>query len=118
MLFRLVQQRLVNRASVLTVAQQKDSLKRARDARLPQHLGQEGILVLGHQEDDPLVAEALGLPRPPKGSFISVRVVPAEPGHRGPVAEIDGGHWRVAESGDPVFPGPRMRRPRGDPDEV
>ena len=56
MLFRLVQRRIVNRASVLTIAQQRDSPKRARDARLPENLGNEGILVFGHQENDPLVA--------------------------------------------------------------
>jgi hypothetical protein len=109
MLFRLVQRRLVNRASVLTVAQQKNSLKRVRDARLPQHLGGEGILVLGHQGDDPLVAEALGLPRPPSGSFVSVRVFPAEPDFDGPVALIAGRCWRVARDDDPVVEAPRLR---------
>jgi hypothetical protein len=116
-LFRSVRERLVNRASVLTVAEQKDSMKRPRDARLKKHLGKEGILVLGHQEQDPLVAEALGLPRPPKGSFISVRVVPAEAAFPGRTAEIDGQHWRVAQSDDRVVEAPPMRGPRADPYE-
>ncbi len=90
MMFRLVQRRIVNRASVLTVGRQKDPLKRARDARKQRHLGKEGILVLGHQENDPLVAQALGLPVPGKGDFVSARVARAEPGFGGAVAEIEG----------------------------
>ncbi|HVA20268.1 MAG TPA: NaeI family type II restriction endonuclease [Solirubrobacteraceae bacterium] len=111
MLFRLIQGRLVNRASVLTVAQQKDSLKRPRDARLPEHLGKEGILVLGHQEHDPLIAEDLGLPRPPKGSFISVRVIEAEDGYPGMTAEIAGQRYRLATDSDPARGAPEL--PRG-----
>jgi Restriction endonuclease NaeI len=110
MLFRLVQRRIVNRAAVLTVAQQRDSPKRARDARLPQNLGNEGILVLGHQERDPMVAEALGLPVPRKGDFVSARVVPAKPGFAGPVAVIEAGGWRLASEDDPVVAAPIMPR--------
>lgn len=117
MLFRLVQQRMVNRASVLTIAQQKDSLKRARDARLPQHLGHEGILVFGHQQQDPIVAAALGLPIPRKGEFISARVVPAEPDHEKAAAEIEGRRWRLAEEGDPIVEAPRMPRAQSDDEE-
>ncbi len=117
-LFRLVQRRIVNRASLLTVARQKDSPKRARDARLPRHLGQEGILVLGHQEDDPVVAAHLGLPVPAKGDFVSARVVPAERGRTGAAAEIEGAFWRLAEPSDPVVAAPQMKRSgrRGDDD--
>lgn len=110
MLFRLVQRRIVNRASLLTVARQKDSPKRARDARVPKNLGQEGILVLGHQEDDPIVAAHLGLPVPSKGDFVSARVVPAERDWRGQAAEIGGELWRLAEAPDPVIPAPQMKR--------
>jgi Restriction endonuclease NaeI len=109
-LFRRVQKRIVNRASVLTVGKQDDPLKRARDARNPRHLGREGILVLGHQEDDPLVARDLGLEVPRRGQFISVRVVPAEANHDGPSAEIGGTHWRIACSSDALVPAPLMRR--------
>ena len=66
-------------------------MKRARDCRLEKHLGKEGFLILGHQEQDPEVAEALGLPRPVKGQFVSIRVHPADPGDS-PVAEIRGSH--------------------------
>jgi hypothetical protein len=117
MLFRLVQGRLVNRASVLTVAQQKDSLKRPRDARKAKHLGKEGILVLGHQEHDPLVAQALGLQRPPKGSFISVRVIEAQDGYPSKTAEIAGQRYRVATDSDPIRPAPRLPRRTGERSE-
>jgi hypothetical protein len=110
MLFRLVQQRIVNRATVLTVAQQDDSMKRPRDARLPRHLGREGILVLGHQEHDPDVARALRLPVPQKGEFISARVFPAEEDFTGPAAEITGMRWRLARTDDPVVAAPQMPR--------
>lgn len=108
-LFRTVQGELVRRAVVCTVAMQDDSMKRARDCRLEEHLGKEGYLILGHQEQDPEVALALGLPAPRKGQFISVRVHPAEPGDS-PVAEIRGQLWRVARGDDPAVVAPRLRR--------
>lgn len=108
-LFRSVPGRIVRRAAVYTVAMQDDSMKRARDCRLPKHLGQDGFLILGHQEQDPEVAEALGLPRPRKGQFVSVRVHPADRGDA-PVAEIDGTLWRVARDDDPPVLAPTLRR--------
>jgi hypothetical protein len=110
MLFRLVQQRLVNRASVEAAAQQKDPMKRARDARKRDRLGGEGILVLGHQEHDPDVARDLGLPVPGKGQFVSARVVLAEGTSRALAAEIEGEWWRLASEDDPVVPAPLMPR--------
>jgi hypothetical protein len=115
MLFRVVQRRLIRRATVLTVARQDDGPKRARDARLPKHLGSEGILVLGHQQDDPEVARGLELAVPVKGQWISVRVSPAENTWAGPAAEIDGRPWRIAEPSDPVVNAPKLR-PRGRED--
>jgi hypothetical protein len=73
-LFRLVQGRIIPRVAIETVAQQKDSMKRARDARIP--LSKEGILVLGHQEQDPIIAVSRGYPAPKKGEMISI---PANP---------------------------------------
>jgi hypothetical protein len=75
-LFRLVQGRIIPRVAIETVAQQKDSMKRARDARLP--LRKEGILVLGHQEQDPIIAIARGYPAPKKGEMISIPATPQE----------------------------------------
>ena len=116
MLLRLVQCRVVNRASVLTVGREKDPLKRARDARLPRHLGKEGILVLGHQENDQLVAQALGLRLPHRGDFISARVSPAEPGFAGATVEIEGSRWRLATEADPVVPAPQLPRGKREAD--
>lgn len=113
-LFCTVQQRLVTRAVVLTVAQQEDAPKRARDARL--RLRGRGIVVLGHQENHPLVADALGLERPQKGEWISVRVVRVEedsPRARLWVGAYEDkkvrsaeGWWGVALEDEPEGPGP------------
>lgn len=110
-LFRVVEGQIVRRAVVLTVAMQDDSMKRARDCRLPQHLGREGYLILGHQEQDPLIAAALELPVPGKGEFVSVRVAPAS-AEASPVAEINGKPWRVATRDDEVVAAPQVRPAR------
>jgi hypothetical protein len=110
-LFRTVQGEIVRRAVVCTVAMQDDSMKRARDCRKAEHLGREGFLILGHQEQDPEVAEALGLPRPSKGQFVSVRVHPAAPADL-QVAEIRGARWRIARVDDPRVMAPRLHRAR------
>ncbi|KAF4405858.1 NaeI family type II restriction endonuclease [Streptomyces lycii] len=78
-LFRVAQRELIDRKTLLTVAQQADSPKRVRDARI--HLRNEGILILGHQENHPAIARALGLPIPKKGSWVSARVIPMNPDH-------------------------------------
>lgn len=96
-LFREVQRQLVTRATVMTVAQQDDSMKRARDARLPKQLGGEGFLVLGHQEADPYIARALGLPVPVKGEFVSCRIEPStSPANRR--VYLGDGWWQLAPS--------------------
>jgi hypothetical protein len=102
-LFRLVQGRVIRREVLLTVARQADGPKRARDSRLA--LQPEGILVLGHQGRHPAIAVDLGLPAPPKGSWISVRVISAHP-HSANATEIDGYWWRTARLDDPTEPGP------------
>lgn len=102
-LFRLVQGRLVNREALLTVAQQDDGPKRARDARI--RLRSEGILVLGHQVGHRRIAEALGLPSSTKGTWLSARVVPADSAVEGAV-EIAGQLWRRASASDPAVAGP------------
>ena len=48
-LLREIQCQIIDRQTMVTVAQQKDPMKRARDARLPQNLGGKGFLILGHQ---------------------------------------------------------------------
>jgi hypothetical protein len=94
-LFRRVQERIIRREVVLTVAQQEDGPKRVRDAR--KHLAQFDIVILGHQGEHPEVARAFGLPVPRKGEWISVSVTDAAEGEPG--AALIGGRWKR-----PVFP--------------
>lgn len=102
-LFRLVQQEVVRREVVLTVARQDDGPKRVRDAR--KKLAGEGIIVLGHQKAHPGIARSLGLPVPAKGSWISARLVRSDVSGPG-VVVIEGKSWRLATEHDPVAPGP------------
>lgn len=101
-LFRQVQGRLIKRDVILAITSQSDGPKRVRDARL--HLRSEGILVLGHQDEHPAIAEALGLPVPGKGSWISVRVVPCDDGR--PHVVIQGVRYAVALAAEEPRPGP------------
>lgn len=104
-MFRLVQGRIVRREVVLTVARQDDGPKRVRDAR--NQLRPEGILILGHQRRHSMVAEALDLPVPSKGGWVSCRLVPAlSAGFR--VVKIDKSYWRLADDGDPSCAGPAL----------
>jgi hypothetical protein len=98
-LFRTVRGRIVNRATVLTVGQQDDSPKRARDSR--KHLCGEGVIVLGHQESDPVVAAILELDIPSKGTWISARLTEVDRHDPRPRVLIDGRYWAVAEESDP-----------------
>ena len=110
-LFRLVQHRIIRRAELATVAQQDDFMKRARgNGGARTLLRPEGILVLGHQDNDPYVAAALGLPVPKKGEFVSGRVVQARDDRDDPVCVIEGEHWALARPGDPVVPAPIASR--------
>ena len=77
----------------------------------------EEVLVLGRQDNGPLVAAALGLPVPRKGEFISARVVPAREGRDNPVAVIEDQAWALARPGDPQVPAPVIpRRPEDQAD--
>ncbi|MFD2417301.1 NaeI family type II restriction endonuclease [Amycolatopsis pigmentata] len=107
-LLRCVQGCPIDRNTAVTVAQQKDGLKRCRDAR--RHLRKEGIAVLGHQNDSPKIASALGLPVPEKGTFLSIRLVKVADDTDGrPVVEISGDHYAVSRPGEPVEPVPDIR---------
>lgn len=114
-LFRRVHGRIVRRAELATVAQQDDFMKRARgNGGARTALRPEGILVLGHQENDPLVAADLGLPVPRKGELVAARVVPARPDRSDPAAEIGGELWAVARPDDPVVIAPVVTRLRSE----
>lgn len=97
---------MVDRTTTLTVASQQDSPKRVRDARLPQHLGREGIIILGHQGRHPEIARSLGLPLPDKGSWVAARLTLAAEGGVDPVVELDGRRYVLAREGDVPVPAP------------
>lgn len=105
-LFRLVQGVVIGPETIRTVANQKDPYKRPRDARLPRHLGREGILILGHQGDHHRIAHELDLPKPDKGEFVSVRVVPTMDIASRPSTVIDGVRYVHATTDDPVTAAP------------
>lgn len=68
-LFRSVPNRIVRREVVVAVGQQDDAPKRVRDAR--KRLAPEGMVILGHLQNDRAKARKLGLPEPVKGEWIS-----------------------------------------------
>lgn len=103
-LLRRVQGCIIARNTSVTVARQRDGMKRCRDARRP--LATEGIIVLGHQNDSPGIARALELPVPGKGEFVSVRIVPAPAGDHRPAALIDGQAYVVARPDEACHPAP------------
>ena len=104
-LLREIQGEIIDRPTMVTVAQQKDPMKRARDARLPTNLGDEGFLILGHQGADPHIARGLDLPVPYKGELVSCRVVPAENGADRRVWLGDR-WWRLAGASENPGPSP------------
>ncbi len=103
-LFREVRDRIVGRQTVLTVGQQDDSPKRARDAR--KHLRPDGIVVLGHQGSHPQVARALELPVPIKGEWISTHLVPVSSDDARPKFSLDGQFWARARGNELLNPEP------------
>jgi hypothetical protein len=105
-LFRELTDELVNRATVLTAAQQVDGAKRVRDART--QLRPEGIVIFGHYTPHPRMAADLGLPVPTLGRFVSSRLYPWAPGDAEPSTEIDGALWRRARTDDPVVKAPTL----------
>ena len=109
-LFREVQGEIVSRRTILTVAQQDDPMRRARNARSAQHLQPEGIMVLGHQEADPYIAQILELPIPVKGEFVACRVVPCSTDENRPRVFLDNAWWRLADADDPVVSAPTYPR--------
>ena len=111
-LCREVQGRIIGRSVVETVGHGLDDpLKRMRsNGGARDQLRPEGLLVLGHQDNDPLVAGALELDIPTKGQFIVTRVVPRSPGDVRPFAQIDGHGYVVALPHEVVAPAPVVSR--------
>lgn len=105
-LLRSVQHRIISRTTILTVAQQKDPMKRIRgNGGARSALSPEGILILGHYSNHAKIAEGLGLPIPGNGEVVSARVVQTTPGHG---VNIDRRWWRLARAADPNEPAPTL----------
>ena len=97
-MFRLKQGELIERQTIATVAQAKDDpMKRVRaNGGARSQLSNEGIVILGHQNDHPRICSVLGLPVPKKGQVIAIRLVKCNSG----VLELDGSKWRRANEND------------------
>lgn len=104
--FREIQGELINHATIETAGQQIDSSKRVRDARAA--LREEGLVILGHYQPHPQMAEELGLPKPSLGRFVSARVVPSC--QLGEGTELGGQVWRVAREGEATVRAPALPR--------
>ena len=70
-LFRLNPGKIIDGITVETVAAEKDSAKRVRDARLPRNLGGEGFKIYSNQNNATL--KNLGLTELKPGEFIAVK---------------------------------------------
>jgi hypothetical protein len=105
-LFRELTGELVNRATILTVAQQDDCLKRVRDAR--KHLKNDGTVIFGHYAPHPELADILGLPKPTLGRFVSANLTACGDHETSAAIELQSCRWRLARSGDPVGPAPTL----------
>ncbi|GLW30113.1 NaeI family type II restriction endonuclease [Actinoplanes regularis] len=91
-LMRRAEGRVVNRASIEATAQQRDSMKRVRaNGGALDLLAGEGFLLLsGTRLAAQKVARQLGLPIPPPGGFVPVKVAKAAPGCIEPTANANG----------------------------
>ncbi|TVS21471.1 restriction endonuclease [Corynebacterium sanguinis] len=108
-LFRKVQNELIPRGVIYTVAQQKDPMKRIRsNGGSRSVLAAEGILILGDYRRHQQIARELSLPICRQGDSLAVRVFPAEPSFVGPAAMIDNILWRIARIDDPLAPAPTI----------
>lgn len=97
-LFRTVTNRTIRRATVATVAQQDDYMKRVRaNGGARQALKAEGLIIPGGDfEAHRQVARALGAAVPAPGEFVSIRVVPAT--EEDPNVVVLGGQlWRIGD---------------------
>jgi Restriction endonuclease NaeI len=113
-LFRHVQDELVRRPTVLTVAQQDDAPKRVRDAR--PKLRPEGTIILGHQGSHPKIARLLGLPIPEKGEWVATRLVSVLPDDPRGKVYLGARYWARALSNEggtaaPAIPTTLPRQP-------
>lgn len=118
-LFRLAQNRRIGRASIATVAQQDDFMKRVRyNGGARDKLAWEGIIIPGGDyEAHRRIARDLGALVPNPGEVVSLRVAPALPTDTNTV-ELDGRLWRLATQDDPIEFAPMLpstKRHKPDP---
>ncbi len=104
-LFRIYTGKVIERETIATVASAKDDpMKRVRaNGGARSYLAEEGIIILGHQNEHPRICRELGLPKIKKGQVISVRIVKDSTG----ICKIDNDFWRVANENDDVCQGPK-----------
>jgi hypothetical protein len=65
-------------------------------------------VIFGHYAPHPALAEALGLPRPTLGRFVSARLAPAERTDPDLSIELQGRRWRLATADDPITTAPTL----------
>lgn len=107
-LFELIQETLIPRGTVATVAQQKDYMKRLRgNGGARSHLRKHGIVILGEYRFHQILAQSLGLPIPKSGDSISVRLFPTKhSGNSEHEVFLDDSWWRKAKAEDPEILAP------------
>ena len=105
-LFRRAEGRRIGRATVATVAQQDDYMKRVRaNGGSRSLLALEGYLIPGGDySSHRRMAEQLGATVPLPGEFVSLRVVHASPSEANTIT-IGGQAWRLARPGEPATDG-------------
>jgi hypothetical protein len=107
-LFRSALGTVIGRATVATVAQQDDFMKRVRaNGGARTTLRPEGIIILGGYGSHAAVARALRVPVPGQSDFISVRVTPTKKVGSG-VIQIGRRFWRLAKAGDTIVIAPDL----------
>jgi Restriction endonuclease NaeI len=110
-LFRRAQGRLVSRAAVLTVVTRPgDPMKRVRyNGGARDQLRPEGIVIFGGYASHRAGAQALGLPAPGDGEFVSARLARRGAQHGdAPSIRLDGEQWVLAAASDPPRPAPLL----------
>lgn len=120
-LFELVQQILIPRGTVATVAKQKDYMKRIRgNGGARSNLRKRGIIILGEYRFHQRIARALGLSIPTKGDSISVRLFPTEMTNQSGELQVYLGDswWRKATDVDPEVLAPEFKSTPTETEEL
>jgi len=111
-LFRRAVGRRISRAVVATVARQDDPMKRVREnGGARDQLRSEGIVIFGDYAAHQALAEALGLPVPGPGEFVSARLRRrTEADGVARFVRLDGADWVVMVTDEPTGAAPRLPR--------